>query len=300
MWYLQESNQGHKDFQSFALPTELRYRILKCDKYKMVFRLQQIIPNKNLLVFLIIVLNAIMNLVLDIGNTFSKYSVFDLDKIKHKGLWKSNDIVESFKKWIKENPRCKSIIISDVFGIETSILESMTESRIVWVSNKIKLPFKLKYKSPGSLGADRLSLLAATINKYPKKNSLIIDLGTCITYDFIDKSGNYLGGSISPGFSLRYKSFKSFTKKLPELEFQSSNKIMANSTEDCIHSGVYFGILGEVKHQISFYKEKYKNLTIILTGGDADKLANKIKNGIFANHNFLAEGLYKLLKLNTE
>ena len=300
MWYLQESNQGHKDFQSFALPTELRYRILKCSKYKRVFRFEQIITNKNLLVFLNIVLITFMNLILDIGNTLSKYSVFESDIIIDQGTWKSKGIVEEFEIWIKNNPECESIIVSDVYGVDNTVFELRAKCKVVWVSSDINLPFKINYETPQTLGSDRLSLIASAIIAYPNKNCLVIDLGTCITYDFVNKNREYYGGSISPGFSVRYMSLKTHTSKLPQLKFNLPKNISGNSTEESIHSGIYFGIIGEVKNQIRAYNENFKDLTVILTGGDADKLANQIKNVIFANHNFLAKGLYTVLQLNTD
>jgi type III pantothenate kinase len=241
-----------------------------------------------------------MNLVLDIGNTLSKYSVFVSDKIIDQGTWQSLNIIEKFKTWNKINPECQSIIVSDVYGVDNSIFESIAKCRLVWVSSNISLPFKINYKTPDTLGSDRISLIASAVIKYSQKNCLIIDLGTCITYDFVNEFGEYLGGSISPGFSLRYNSLNTFTSKLPQLEFNRPDNISGNSTDNSIHSGIYYGILAEVKNQVSHYKEKLENLTVILTGGDADKLANQIKNVIFANHNFIAKGLYTVLQLNTD
>ena len=239
-----------------------------------------------------------MNLVLDIGNTFSKYYIFKFDKITSQGFWKTLDVIQKFKIWIKNNQECESIIISDVFGVNISFFESKTKCKIVWISSSINLPFKISYKTPETIGADRLSLIAAAAVQYPKKNCLVIDLGTCITYDFINDKGVYLGGSISPGFSIRYMSLNKYTSKLPKLEFSYPNNILGNSTENSIHSGVYFGVLGEIKNQISDYESKFQNLTVILTGGDAHKLSKQIKNSIFANHIFLANGLFAVLKLN--
>ena len=241
-----------------------------------------------------------MNLILDIGNTFSKYSVFDLNMIIDQGSWKSTNIVKEFRIWTKNNPNCKSIIISDVFGVDNTLFESLVKCKLIWVSGHINLPFTINYKTPNSLGSDRISLVASAVNEFPKSNCLIIDLGTCITYDFVNEFAEYKGGSISPGFSLRYKSLNLFTSKLPELEFSPQNDIIGNSTESSIHSGIFYGILGELKNQISYYKENFKNLTVILTGGDADKLSNQIKNSIFANHNFIAKGLHTVLQLNTD
>ena len=117
-------------------------------------------------------------------------------------------------------------------------------------------------------------------------------------YDFVSKNSSYLGGSISPGFSMRYNSINANTSKLPRLKITIPKKITGDSTEASIHSGIFYGIIGEIENQIHFYKEKYKDLTIILTGGDSQYLANRIKNVIFASHNFISKGLFNILKLN--
>ena len=241
-----------------------------------------------------------MNLVLDIGNTFSKYFVFESDKIIDQGQWESVNVIQDFKIWKKINSKCLSIIVSDVYGVDRSTFKSIAKCKLVWVSSNIILPFTINYNNSNTLGSDRISLVASAVIKYPKKNCLIVDLGTCITFDFVNKIGEYSGGSISPGFSLRYESLNAYTSKLPKLEFDKPDNIFGNSTENSIHSGIFYGILAEVRNQASIYKENYEDLTFILTGGDADKLANQIKNGIFANHNFIAQGLYTVLQLNTD
>ena len=239
-----------------------------------------------------------MNLILDIGNTNSKYSVFESGRIKSFGVWDSSEVKEEFQNWNNKNQNCESIIVSDVIGTNKSYFESVTRCPLVWVSAKIKLPYKINYKIPEELGADRIGLVAAAVFAYPKKNCLVIDIGTCITYDFVSKNSVYLGGSISPGFSMRYNSISTNTSSLPELKITIPKKIMADSTETCIHSGIYYGIYAEIENQINFYKKIYKDLTIILTGGHSKYFVNRIKNVIFANHNFISKGLFNILKLN--
>ena len=239
-----------------------------------------------------------MNLVLDIGNTNSKFSVFKSDKLVDFGIWDSLNVKEEFQNWNSNNQNCESIIISDVLGINKSDFESISKCHLVWVSAKINLPFEINYKVPEELGADRISLVAGAVFAYPKKHCLIIDIGTCITYDFVSKNSSYMGGSISPGFLMRYNSINANTSKLPKLKMTIPKKITGDTTEACIHSGIFYGIIGEIQNQIHFYKKKYKDLTIILTGGDSQYLANRIKNGIFASHNFISRGLFSILKLN--
>ena len=129
---------------------------------------------------------------------------------------------------------------------------------------------------------------------------LIIDAGTCITYDFIDSKNNYLGGAISPGVYTRYKSLNNLTANLPLLKPRSVKNITGNSTAKSMHSGVVKGVLLEIDGVINTYKEKYEDLTVILTGGDCKFLSKQLKNSIFANSNFLLEGLNYILEFNSK
>ncbi|MFT7498501.1 MAG: type III pantothenate kinase, partial [Porticoccaceae bacterium] len=145
---------------------------------------------------------------------------------------------------------------------------------------------------------DRIALASASVFKFPNKNVLVIDAGTCITYDFIDKKGVYYGGAIAPGIEMRYKSLYTFTDKLPLLDVTDPKQLTGNSTEESIHSGIVNGILSEIEGMIDRYKEKNKELTVVLTGGDTNFLAKRLKNSIFANPNFLLEGLNNILNYN--
>lgn len=120
---------------------------------------------------------------------------------------------------------------------------------------------------------------------------MVIDAGTCVTYDFIDEENNYLGGAIAPGLRLRYEVLHNFTAKLPLLSLESPKDFIGTSTSESIHSGVVNGFAYEIDGFIDEYKARYSNFIIILTGGDTDFLAKRLKNTIFANSNFLLESL---------
>ena len=149
-----------------------------------------------------------------------------------------------------------------------------------------------------NLGGDRIALVAAAAINYPTKNVLIIDVGSCVTLDFKNSKNEYLGGSISPGIDFRYRSLHDYTKKLPLLEAQKTLKYMGASSKSSIHTGVIQGITYEIDSFIDAYKEKYKELIVILTGGGAQYLLDSLKNSIFARSNFLLEGLNYLVQNN--
>jgi type III pantothenate kinase len=127
--------------------------------------------------------------------------------------------------------------------------------------------------------------------QFPNRNRLMIDAGTCVTYDFVSADNQYLGGAISPGIRLRYESLHQYTAKLPLLEKENPKKLIGDSTFQAIHTGVIQGLTNEIDGFIDQYKLQYSNFIIILTGGDTDFLAKRLKNTIFANSNFLLESL---------
>jgi type III pantothenate kinase len=170
----------------------------------------------------------------------------------------------------------------------------------VLLDRHLKLPFTINYQTIETLGVDRLALVAAAANTYPNQNVLTIDAGTCITYDFLSDTNNYLGGSISPGLRMRYTALHQQTAKLPKLSPEYPVNITGNSTNQAIHSGVVMGLIYELDGVISDYMANYQKLTVVLTGGDTNFLAEKLKSVIFANPNFLLQGLNNILNFNLQ
>jgi len=163
---------------------------------------------------------------------------------------------------------------------------------------KLNIPIHNNYKTINSLGQDRIGLVSAAFFKFPNENSLVVDIGTCITYDFIDSKNIYHGGAISPGINMRYNSLNKFTSNLPLLKYNNVEKMIGSNTDESIHIGVNNGIVGEINEYINRLEEKYLKLNVIITGGDSTFLLNKIKNAIFADQDFLAIGLNNILKYN--
>ena len=239
-----------------------------------------------------------MYLTIDIGNTNTKFFLFSDEKLIEKGNFQNEKGIKAIQHVCNSN-QIDAIIYSNVSNGKQNGLKRIFRNYIVYeVNNNLKLPFKNKYKTALSLGSDRISLVCSAINKYPNKDVLIIDLGTCITYDFISSAKIYKGGAITPGFMMRYRSLNHYTSELPMLEFNVPKDYNGNSTFESIHSGIYYGIIDEIQGRIDFYKKKFKHLKVILTGGDSNKLPNRLKSGIFADSNFIGEGLLYLLKFN--
>ena len=241
-----------------------------------------------------------MNLIIDVGNTFVKLAVFEEDRIIHKNTVKLVAVLDEIKTINSKFKTIKKAIVSSVGKLNETDMQFIKQHFDVLLLNATtKLPFKNHYKTPKTLGVDRLALVSASVKQFPEKNVLIIDAGTCITYDFINNNNEYLGGAISPGVQMRYKSLHNFTANLPLLVTDIPNNIIGNSTEQSMHSGVVFGVLNEIDGVIAHYKEKFSHLTVILTGGDSNFLSKQLKSSIFATSNFLLEGLNHILQFNS-
>jgi len=237
-----------------------------------------------------------MNLTLDIGNTQSKLAVFNNSLVVVK-TFDSEFINDEIDDFLLLYPSIKNLIVCSVTDI-TLNLEKYNFNNVHFVSSNSNIPFENLYLSKDSLGNDRIALVSSASISYPGKNVLIIDAGSCITYDFINDKNQYLGGAISPGLKMRYKSLNEFTSKLPLVSLESSDKLIANQTIDSINVGVANGVVFEIEGFVRQYLSEYDNLTVILTGGNSDFLSNQLKISIFANQNFLLEGLNNLIKLN--
>lgn len=241
-----------------------------------------------------------MQLVVDAGNTKIKLAVFKEDQLLQKQVVDLKDLANALSALISKYAITKAIIAS--VGNLTEVQMRAIQNRFptVVLDHRTSMPFKNKYQTPHTLGVDRLGLVAAFAKAYPKKNGLIIDAGTCVTYDFIDAKNNYYGGGISPGLGLRYAALHQHTAKLPLLSVTEDFPLIGDTTASSIHSGVIGGLVQEIDGIILQYKEKYDPLIVVLTGGDAKVLSKRLKNSIFAHSNFLLEGLNYILKLTND
>ena len=242
-----------------------------------------------------------MNLIVDVGNTYVKFAIYNSYNLIFKLSFELSEFKKQYKTLKKEFPKLEKAIISSVGHLSKDQVELIKKDLpVIELNSMTKLPYNNLYKTPKTLGVDRMALVGASVQQFSDKNVLIIDAGTCITYDFITKENNYLGGAISPGIRLRYKTLNNLTANLPLLETEEPKSIIGNSTETSIHSGVVNGVVKEIDGIIDQYIEDYLDLTVILTGGDAIFLSNQLKNTIFANSNFLLEGLNFILEYNSK
>jgi len=240
-----------------------------------------------------------MNLVIDIGNTLTKVATIDSGKIINVDKYEvlSAKILDDII--IAHTP--SKAIVSSVGNADEQVIKHLEKivPTIIFDST-VRIPITNLYKTPQTLGLDRVAAVVGASSLYPSANLLVIDSGTAITYDLINEKGEYLGGAISPGIALRFKSLHQNTAKLPLLQRVDRYELVGASTTECIESGVLNGIIGEVDHYINLLKENYPSLKVVITGGDADFFVNKLKNSIFAHQNLVIMGLNRILDFNAQ
>ena len=238
-----------------------------------------------------------VTLCFDFGNTRRKCGVFDGPAIREV-VTMENDKEETIASLIKKYKPGKSLLSSVID--HNPAMETMLSiaGKFHKLDHHSKIPISTPVGKPETIGADRLALVVAASNMFPDKNNLVIGLGTAITYNFINRQNEFLGGGISPGMEMRFKSLQMFTAKLPLVEKDWNFPLIGYDTRTNILSGVLLGMAKEIDGIIDSYSEKYNNLNVLLTGGDSTYFAHHLKNKIFADLNLIFKGLYAISELN--
>ena len=241
-----------------------------------------------------------MNLIIDVGNTQIKVAVFQEDELQYTIRFDASQFHLKLKEIFQKFPEIQFSILSSVKNVEENWGKTLQQkTKFLLLSGTTKVPFQNHYKTPRTLGVDRMALAAAASKKFSGKNTLIIDAGTCITYDILNRKNEYLGGVISPGLQMRTKAMHQFTDKLPLVEINKPlDFFIGNTTETSLQLGVLKATSLEIDGFIEEYKNKFEDLTVILSGGDTEILSKTVKNSIFAPSNFLLEGLNQILEFN--
>lgn len=242
-----------------------------------------------------------MNLCIDVGNTQVKLGVYD-----------SKDCL----LWFSKHPELTIAVLETLFlkfEIKQAILSSVrVEHRLVFdfleqtlktvlqLSSKTNVPLQSQYKTPETLGNDRLAAVVGANVLHPKNGVLVIDAGTCITYDFVTADATYMGGSILPGIKMRFQALHELTAKLPLIEQEDLDSFIGTSTKTSIQTGVLCGVLHELRGFKSQYEQEFGNIKVIVTGGDASYFESQLKNEIFAQPKLVLIGLNKILNYNIQ
>lgn len=233
----------------------------------------------------------------DFGNTRLKCAVFDNGNLSGVEVME-DDKTATIEKLIATYPPDKALLSSVIDHnpeMERLLSEACSFHKL---DHHSKLPITTPVGKPETIGADRLAMVVAASLQFPGTHCLAIGLGTCITYNFINKHGEFIGGSISPGMEMRFRSLETFTAKLPLVEKDWNFPLSGYDTRSNILSGVLLGMAKEIDGTIDAYSERYTNLNVLLTGGDSAHFVYHIKNKIFADLNLIFKGLYAISELN--
>ena len=240
-----------------------------------------------------------MNLVIDIGNTRVKLAIFDGSTLVLTELL--DDLkVEHIQTLREKYPQLNKAISSSVRNFHAEVQNYLSGSfeQFIEFNHRTPVPISNLYKTPETLGLDRLAAAIGGASLFPNKNLLIIDAGTAITYELVNSDNEYLGGNISPGLETRFKSLHHFTGKLPLVGAKENFSKIGTDTESAIRAGVQLGLFYEVEQHILALRTEYEDIQVIITGGDAKFFDKRLKNSIFVNFNLTLLGLNRILEYN--
>ena len=230
-----------------------------------------------------------IKLVIDQGNTQTKLALFQQKKMLNKILYDQDNQLRELES------QSDAVILSSV-GDATIILNELDKSPLLFKKNTL-LPIANLYESPETLGNDRIAAVVGASKQFPKSNVLVIDAGTCITFDFLTIEG-YQGGSISPGIRMRFQALHHQTLRLPLVKLDEQIDIIGKNTIDSIQSGVINGVLAEIDGMIDRYKNRFSDLKVLITGGDFQLFDKGLKNSIFVDPDLVMKGLNEILDYN--
>ena len=237
-----------------------------------------------------------MKLVIDIGNSSVKLGLFKGKFLLRTAVF-SNCSMDNIQDFLLEDT-VSSAIISSVQNINKEFLNVIDYYNPIVLDEKTRLPITINYKTPSTLGKDRIAAAVGASFLYKNKDVLFLDFGSCLTIDFINKKKEYLGGRISPGLKMRYHALNEFTDHLPICKKTQKTQYIGNDTVSSINSGVQQGMIAEVKEVIDTFKKENKDTVVIFTGGDCFFFEKALKSSIFANPFLVMEGLNEILDYN--
>jgi len=242
-----------------------------------------------------------MNLIIDQGNTRVKCAVFNSNDVI---VFKSVKLKRYAHRILNELPstlKIENVMLSNTSLPDKFLMDQLrTYQHFLHLDHSTKIPIVNKYGTPETLGKDRIAAAVGAWMKYPNENILFIDMGTCITMNFVNNKGWFLGGNISPGINMRFKAMHKFTANLPLAENVLNDEFIADTTVKALQNGAIKGTFREIDSFITETRNKFGEIKVILTGGDAFFFENWTKNMIFVAPNLVMEGLNEILKYNVK
>ncbi|TNF25527.1 MAG: type III pantothenate kinase [Bacteroidetes bacterium] len=238
-----------------------------------------------------------VNLAVDIGNSRIKWARFQDRDVVESGMLPEVDW-EGLINLLKHHS-ADSVTLSSVVHFPESFAELVHTHNALLVGHQTPVPIKNSYSTPKTLGMDRLCAAIGAKSLFPDNPVLVVDIGTCIKFEFISSDGTYEGGNISPGLRMRFASLHAYTSKLPNLDPERSNGPIGKSTNDALRLGVQQGMLFEIRTMIDTMQTLYPNLKTVATGGDLPFFVNDLKTHIFADLLLVLRGINEIYLHNS-
>lgn len=237
-----------------------------------------------------------MNLIVDIGNTRTKYAVYEDGDwvVRGMGVTEAHDLASAYLQRGQE----VNMILSSTGSISEEVREYLRSVSTFFceMSSEMPLPIKLGYDTPKTLGVDRIAGCVGGVTLFPGRELLIIDSGTAITYDFVSADGEFLGGNISPGLGIRFRALNEFTVSLPLVKCDVNHGYIGKNTHDAILNGVMNGILFEIRGYIDEAYRNNSDVVIIITGGGSEYLKKTLSRTVFFEDKLVNLGLNRVLE----
>lgn len=235
---------------------------------------------------------------LDLGNSRLKCGVMVNGELQQELFFSESNLVQDVRDALGQF-QPQAAILSSVIDHPAELETLLSEhTSFIKLHYSTPLPIKLVYDKPETLGVDRIALACGAWALYPGMHSLIIGTGSAITYNFVNRSGAFLGGGISPGIDMRFRALHTFTDKLPLIQQSTQYAFVGYNTRQSILSGVQEGALAEVDGMIASYGARYRNFNVLLTGGNLEFFASRLKKKIFASPYLMYKGLNSIVELN--
>ena len=236
------------------------------------------------------------NLIIDIGNSRIKSAIFDGENLISESVF--GDLATAIQHW--KGLSFNNCLVSSVKWTEKD-LKMQLPFEFHFLKNDLSFPISNGYGTPATLGLDRLAAAVGGWSKAGKGPVLVIDMGSCMTFDLVDETNTYRGGAISPGMLMRAKAMNSLTARLPLVELDKKpESFIGTNTITCMQIGIWYGIEAEILGQIEKYMRDFPQIKVFVCGGDAVSFESLAKDHIFVVQNLVLYGLNCILNHNVE
>ncbi len=243
-----------------------------------------------------------LSVAIDQGNSSAKISVFSGDeKVGSKRF--ENLTLQELDEFLSNYSDVTCAVYSSVVGDDQSIIAHLKNrfGKCYVLNHLMPMPLEIGYATPATLGHDRIAAAVGAVHLCGEQNLLVVDLGTAITYDFVEGGKKYVGGNIAPGLKLRFKGLADYCVALPKVNFEGDVPMLGYDTPTAIRSGVVMGVVSEVAQMAVQLEKCYGKVKVVLTGGDCNLISDKLQDfDVEIYDDLVTIGLNRILQYNEQ